>query len=278
LSKGIFFLSVIIFTDLDGTLLNHDDYSYDEALPSLERIKKAGIPLIITTSKTRNEVEFLQQRIGINLPFIVENGGGIFIPDFTHLTPIDGGEKKNGYILIRIGETYKNIRSLFVEMALHFGLRGFGDMTIAEIAALTGLSQTEAERAKIREFTEPFLAPNSEDIGAIETCARSMGLKITKGGRFYHLLGMNQDKGAAVRKLIEIYRDHLKPAMVTSIGLGDSENDLPMLKQVDIPVFIPNPRNRLHGFKLKGLVRAEDPGPLGWNSAVESILDRIEER
>jgi mannosyl-3-phosphoglycerate phosphatase len=271
-------LSVIIFTDLDGTLLNHNDYSYDAALPSLKRIKKVGIPLIITTSKTRSEVEFLQQKMGISQPFIVENGGGIFIPDSTHLKNIKGGEKQDGYTLIRLGELYKNIRVLFAKMALRFRLKGFGDMTIDEIAALAGLSEMEAERAKLREFTEPFSLMDHEDIRAIESYAHSVGLKITRGGRFYHLLGMSQDKGTAVRKLIEIYRDHLKPAMVTSIGLGDSENDLPMLEQVDIPVLIPNPHSRQNNFSLKGLILAEKTGSLGWGDTVGYILDKMDDK
>lgn len=73
-------VQLVIFTDLDGSLLNHEDYSFTAARPSIERIKTAGIPLIITTSKTRLEVERLQQEMGIREPFIVENGGGIFFP------------------------------------------------------------------------------------------------------------------------------------------------------------------------------------------------------
>ena len=73
-------MQVIIFTDLDGSLLNHEDYSFAEATPSLDRIKRSGIPLIMTTSKTRREIEPLQREMGIGEPFIVENGGGIFFP------------------------------------------------------------------------------------------------------------------------------------------------------------------------------------------------------
>ena len=68
---------MIIFTDLDGSLLNHEDYSFREALPALARIRRSAIPLIFVTSKTRGEVEILQQEMCIREPFIVENGGGI---------------------------------------------------------------------------------------------------------------------------------------------------------------------------------------------------------
>jgi mannosyl-3-phosphoglycerate phosphatase len=271
-------LRAVIFTDLDGTLLNHCDYSYEAALPSLERIKETGIPLIITTSKTRSEVEFVQREIGIFEPFIVENGGGIFIPDSSSLKNIKSGEKLGDYTLIRLGKSYEDIRALFGKIASRFVIRGFGDLTATEIAALTGLSETEAGRARHREFTEPFVADNNADIRAIEKYALSVGLKVAKGGRFYHLIDRNQDKGTAVRKIIDLYRDTLWPARFTSIGIGDSENDLPMLEQVDIPVLIPNPHAGHKNFVLPGLVRAKEPGAPGWNSAVESILNGIDKK
>ena len=47
----------IIFTDLDGTFLNHDNYSFQESQEALEKIEQQRIPLIFTTSKTKIEVE-----------------------------------------------------------------------------------------------------------------------------------------------------------------------------------------------------------------------------
>ena len=47
---------IMIFTDLDGTLLNHDDYRYDAALPALDAIRRLHIPLIPVSSKTMVEM------------------------------------------------------------------------------------------------------------------------------------------------------------------------------------------------------------------------------
>ena len=48
----------VIYTDLDGTLLDHVTYTFHPALDALELIEKKKIPLIISTSKTRPEIEF----------------------------------------------------------------------------------------------------------------------------------------------------------------------------------------------------------------------------
>ncbi len=42
----------LVFTDLDGTLLNHDDYSWEAARPALEELQRQSIPLILVSSKT----------------------------------------------------------------------------------------------------------------------------------------------------------------------------------------------------------------------------------
>ncbi|MCU0535678.1 MAG: HAD-IIB family hydrolase, partial [Hydrococcus sp. Prado102] len=64
-------MKFLIFTDLDGTLLNQDDYAYEAAIPVLEKLKTQQIPVVPVTSKTRQEVETLRQEIKLEDPFIV---------------------------------------------------------------------------------------------------------------------------------------------------------------------------------------------------------------
>ena len=71
----------VIFSDLDGTLLDHNTYSFDAAKQALESIEDKEIPLILCTSKTRGEIEYYRELINNKHPFISENGGGIYIPD-----------------------------------------------------------------------------------------------------------------------------------------------------------------------------------------------------
>lgn len=269
-------MRVLIFTDLDGSLLNHDDYDYAAAVPTLERIKAGNISLVIATSKTRSEVQPLQVEMGIREPFIVENGGGIFFHDSPGIRNLWVGEKIGDYHVVRLGAAYQDIRDFFVKTSSRFKIKGFGDMTVAEIAGMAGLSEIEAERAKRREFTEPFLAENEEDIPEIEKLVRLEGFKITRGGRFYHLIGKGQDKGLAVKKCIEIYRGNERQNTWVTVGVGDSENDLSMLQQVDIPVLIPRPHKGLLNIEMPGLVRAKEPGSRGWNSSVGCVLDNLE--
>lgn len=252
--------SAIIFTDLDGTLLNHSDYSYDSAKFILNFIKENEIPLIIATSKTKNEVIELQKYLGISTPFIVENGGGIIF------------HKKDGYEDMELGYNYQYIRDCFKKYAKKYKIRGFGDMGIEEIMTLTGLPFKQSKEAKSRLFSEPFVLENENDFTALKKLANSDDLDIVKGGRFYHLITLNQDKSVAVKKLIKLYETN-NQKKYHSIALGDSANDLGMLQAVDTAVLIPQIDNSYIKCDIKNIKKAPFPGPDGWNIALREIFN-----
>jgi mannosyl-3-phosphoglycerate phosphatase family protein len=261
---------VVIVTDLDGTLLDSKSYSFEDARPALEQIRGHDIPLVLCSSKTRAELEVWRKRLENRHPFIVENGGGIFIPEDYFPFPVDG-ETRNGYLLISLGMPYAGIREQFIRLRneLRIPAIGFGDMTPAEVAALTGLSLDEAVLAKQREYGEPFVFPGAADDRMLQAIEAS-GLRWTQG-RLFHLMG-NHHKGKAVALLRTLFERAKGPVIVA--GLGDSLNDLPFLLAVDHPVLVRredgshDPR-----INIPGLCRTKKIGPAGWNEAVQKLLE-----
>ncbi len=242
----------IIFSDLDGTLLNHDDYRFDDASEMLEYIKKRQIPLIFTTSKTRKECQILQNKMGLEYPFIIENGAAI--------VGVGSDDKV-------IGVGYEKIREFILGIKDEYRLKPFCDMSANDVMEWTGFSRDDAMMAKNREFSEPFLIDDERRLTQLEKIAEQEGLKILKGGRFYHLVGINQDKGVAVKKCIELIGKNAR-----SVGLGDNYNDIDMLRVVDIPILIPHHQNRFIDLELDGLIRADFMGAKGWNEALKKVL------
>jgi mannosyl-3-phosphoglycerate phosphatase len=265
---------IIIFTDLDGSLLNHENYSFQGAAPALKRIRACNIPLIFTTSKTRKEIETLQKKMDLQEPFIVENGGGIFFPSRYKKLKIKNSIIKQNYRLIQLGIPYTDILNFVQGIKDEFEIKGFSDCTPEEIMRLAGLTRREAAYAKKREFTEPFIMKKTAALNRLRNLARKNGIKITRGGRFYHFIGGRQDKGKAVEIVIAIFRQNYG-RKITSIGIGDSKNDIPLLATVDIPVLIPHPDGKYEKIKLSKLIRAPFPGSRGWNEAVERVLDEL---
>jgi mannosyl-3-phosphoglycerate phosphatase len=254
-------------------------YSFQPALPALKILKKRGIPLVFCTSKTRAETKKIRRQTENFHPFIVENGGAIFIPE--DYFPQESGmtieftrkDKKSAECqVIEMGTPYVYLREALSQIqALYPGkIRGFGDLSIEEVARLCEFSLDDASLAKNREYDEPFVLEEDSLLDEIQEAAKLSDLQITKGGRFYHLMGAN-DKGQAVLRLIEIYRQ--KFDALRSVALGDSLNDLPMLAAVDTPILLPKPDGRYDSsVKLQGLIYAEDTGPTGWCDAVLKII------
>jgi mannosyl-3-phosphoglycerate phosphatase len=205
-------------------------------------------------------------------PFIVENGGGIFFPTAYPVAGSEGTEDVGQYQLVRLGESYERIRNFFATVREPFQLRGFGDMDVAEVMERTGLPHESADLAKRRDFSEPFVFMGPEREAELAPLASRAGLSITRGGRFFHLIGSGQSKGRAVRIAAHLHRRPNAPDD-TTIGLGDSKNDLPMLAEVDIAVLIPHPDGSYEPLSLPSLRRAALPGSAGWGIAVLEILD-----
>ncbi len=266
----------IIFTDLDGTLLDHRDYAFTAALPALEFIRNEGIPLVICTSKTRAEIEYWRERLDNSHPFIAENGGGIFVP-LSYFSPDDiAAEWKrtrmtDRYIVRVLGTAYPVLRKRLKELQREgFDVKGFGDMTAAEVSKLTRLELAQARLAKRREYDEPFIfRGDKREVGALVGSIHEKNLRYAQG-RLYHLLGDN-DKGKAVGQLKKLY--HRKLGDIVTIALGDSPVDFPMLESVDYPILVRNYRGEHDPrIALPNLIRSDGIGPEGWNEAVFQIL------
>ncbi len=249
----------LIFTDLDGTLLDHNTYSTDEAKEMLEYIKLKNIPLIITTSKTKEEILKLRESLQINHPFIVENGAGIFLPT------------NENFEQITMGKTYSETLCFLNQHRNKFNIKSFFDMSDKLVSSLTGLGIENSRLAKKRDFCEPFIIEDESRIEDLRQLSLKEGFDIVKGGRFYHLITQNLDKANAVLKLKEIYEEKFKKSFKT-IALGDGENDKTMLDIADISILIKKVNGLFIDYDKKDLIKTKSIGPAGWNETLKEIL------
>ncbi len=265
-------MNYIIFTDVDGTLVDHYTYSFDDALIVISQLKFLKIPIILNTSKTFYETVELQRRLRISDPFVVENGGGIFIPSDLDLNLEDYEfESFNDYKVLILGKTYEEIRGFLESYRDRYNLKGFGDMDISEIMERTSMDGERAKLSKKRMFSEPIIFESDKDLDEFKRICHREGFKLLKGGRFYHIVHHKQSKGRAVEILKDIYEKTFKRKF-TSIGLGDGKNDEDMLRKVDIPVLIPNPSYGYADMSIEGLIKAKCFGSKGWAETLRKIL------
>lgn len=232
--------------------------------------------MIFCTSKTRAEVKMLRRAMGNAHPFIVENGGAIVIPAgyFPEIATL--GNQARAYTLI-LGRPYDElVRELVrISQELDVPIRGFHQMTDDEVARETGLSVREAHMARQRETGEPFrfTSANPAAIRAFLRRAQERGYTIQRGGRFWHFTG-SCDKGLAMSVLIGFYRLAWQTRIFT-IALGDSANDLTMLRLVDRPILIPKSDGSFDEDvtnAIPRIARASKPGPPGWCASLLKAL------
>jgi len=268
---------ILIFTDLDGTLLDDQTYDFSPALPALKIIHSQKIPLILVSSKTRAEIEFFMELLSLETPFIAENGGGIYFPPSFALPQEYPYKKIDRFHALFMGRPIEEVLERSRKLKEDFKFRGFSEMPVQEIASLTGLTLEDALRASKREFDEPILLEDPlDDMEIFCKKAAQHGLDCVQGGRFVHLF-LGGNKGRAVEKVLTIYKQ-LK-GTIFSIALGDSPNDISMLKAVDRAVLMQG----RDGTYIKGLahpdiIKAEGNGPEAWNRVMLPILEDLRNR
>lgn len=257
---------LIIFTDLDGTLLDHHNYSWAPAKPALSKLQELAIPVIICTSKTAAEVKELHRELALTTPYIVENGAGIIFP------PAEPGAEETAHFF---GKPYSQLTSL-VHQLRHdngFRFRGFSDFSITEVMIETGLAEHPATLAKERLFSEPLRWDDTPE--ALELFRRELAahkLQLLRGGRFYHVLDEKADKGTAAHWLTQYYRTRNPAQRWFSIALGDGPNDQAMMEACDLAVIIPSQSGVAPEPRCGKIFHTKEPGPNGWNQAIHDIL------
>ncbi|WP_342077784.1 HAD-IIB family hydrolase [Yoonia sp. SS1-5] len=252
---------LLVFSDLDGTLLDHDTYDWSAARPALQALSDCGAGVILASSKTAAEIGVLQADMGLgDWPAIVENGAGLLsaMSDNAGSSP------------------YDEIRAVLDKLPddLRAGFRGFGDMSVAEVQDITGLAAAAAAQAKDRRHSEPGLWTG-------DTTAHSRFLKTLaahdiqgrEGGRFL-TLSFGKTKADQMAAVIAQYKPH------RTIALGDAPNDIEMLETADIGIVVANPHRPplppLRGEAEGRIRRTIETGPRGWNTAMRGLLAELE--
>ena len=266
---------VLVFTDLDGTLLDHDSYSFAPALPMLQKLHLADIPVIPNTSKTFGELIELRKQIGLDGPFIIENGAAVYIPIHYFETQPNDTKTKNGYWIKEFSKPRAHWLLLIEKLKGRFTgqFKHFYNMSNQEIINATGLTLKQAKLATNREYGEPILwlgndSAKMEFVQAIE----ALGAKPLQGGRFLHLSD-ECDKGKALLWLTEQFQIDREIEQCTSIALGDGQNDIAMLEAASIAVRILSPANPPPTLaRPTNVYTSQAYGPSGWTECLEQII------
>ncbi len=260
----------IVFTDLDGSLLDLKSYSYYKSEAAVQSLKKDNIPIVFCSSKTKCEQLFYQESLGLRHPFITENGSAIFIPKryFKRKIPYHTFVTDD-YEVISLGKSVAEIRAFLDTFRKEFELKFtcFADIPPEEVSMLTGLDVRSARRAMMREYSEMLLSGAVNQV--FYNALALKDLRSIKDSKFETIVGAKASKGAAVKILKYLYEREFE--RIRTFGIGDSINDIEMLEEVDDAYLVQRPEGSWSAIEMADLKKMLGVGPVGWTRVAELV-------
>lgn len=264
----------VIFTDIDGTLLDSYFPDLNKAKKLVEKALLNGIHLILCSSKTELEQDLIRSNIHLKEPFIVENGGATIIPlGYFKKSKFNHSKKfQNKYIIETGGSSFK-IRSLLKKIRTKhkINFKGTSDLSVAELSKITKLSEDYAKRMIKRKYSETIVQIDRKDMPYFVTNLEELGLKVIPGGQYFDIT-LGNDKGTAAKILMEIFRKEYENDVIF-FGIGDSKNDESMLSLMNHSILVQKPDASWQNLRIDNLQKVKGIGTRGWEVALEIILN-----
>ena len=84
----------------------------------------------------------------------------------------------------------------------------------------------------------------------------------------------NTNKSKAMCKTIELIKDEMNDEIIT-IGVGDNQNDIDMLKQSDYACLVKNNNFDSSLVNIDNLIKSTEPSPKGWADVIKTAIQKI---
>lgn len=261
---------LLIFTDLDGTLLDSHTQDWQPAAAWLARLREKDIPVILSSSKTAAEMLHIQKLLGLQgLPLIAENGAVVELDSRWQTHP--------GFPRQIFGASHAEISAVLNKLRAQssFKFTTFDDVDESAIAEWTGLTHAQASLTRLHEASVTLIWRDSDErMDEFTRRLNNLGLQFVHGARFWHVLDVASGKDHAANGLIDLYQRQWKRRPVT-IGLGDGPNDAPLLEAMDYAVIVKGLNREgvvLHPDCSAQVYRTQREGPEGWQEGMTHLF------
>ena len=273
----------VVFTNLDGSLLDGGGTGYGAARPALDALDRRNIPLVAISRRTRAEVTALQAQLDIIHPAAIEDGAAVLVPDrYFPSSILDDAWELDGDRYVRVfGLPYCHLRQVLQDVRVELGadIVGFGDWSEGELVLALGLTADEARMVHQRQFSEIFTF--SGDREALQQAISRHHLQISQlqtsslQGQWY--LTGNADKTAAIDLLLDCFLKHV--GQINSLGIGTNKSDVGWMNLMKQAVVISSMLDTESWWaKQPGWwTQAQLPGAEGWNETVLNWLEATDD-
>ena len=260
---------ILIFTDLDGSLLDKETFKFDVIKDYFKELVRNGIIIIPNSSKTEAELLDFNEQNNLDLSFITENGSSIHGLNKIHHNLPDK---------IIISRTINEIRNVYEEnISLDFKNKTTHilELEIEVQQKILGLPLDKIKLAIKRDHSLPIKFNGTEiEKKEFTKILKNSGLTIQTGGRIMNICD-NVNKSKAMSKTIELINKEIDNEIIT-IGVGDNQNDIDMLKQSDYACLVKNDKFDSSLVNIDNLIKSTEPSPRGWADVIKTAIQKIE--
>lgn len=263
----------VIFTDIDGTLLDSHFPDIKKMKKLVEKTLESGAHLILCSSKTELEQNNLKSKMDLQEPYIVENGGAAIVPmDYFKKSKIASSKIFQKNYIIETGGSAHRIRSILQKIRNKYNIdfKGVSDLSISELSKITKLPRDYASRMMKRNYSETIVQIDNKNLPKFASIVEKEGLNIIHGGQYFDIT-LGNDKGTAVKVLIDFFRKEYSNNVIF-FGIGDSKNDESMLALMDFPMLVQKPNSSWESLQMNNLQKLNGIGPKGWEIALGIVL------
>lgn len=224
----------VLAADMDFTLLLPGEDIPPENAAAVKRLQENGIAFTIATGRSSFLVGKFAERLGIEIPIITGNGGALFDPvSRKDIISMDFTDQKVRQLLRLMIENEVNA-TLYSVTGIYFtrcSKRRFfcedynKDVEPAKKAPLFDLDDDCWKRDDLPPFNKFLLIDTPENVS--KQIANDPELTvISSGPSFYDIMTAGVTKGQALLDLA----DYLKIPRSMTFAIGDSDNDVSMIK------------------------------------------------
>ena len=261
---------ILIFTDLDGSILDRDTFKFDQIKQYMKKVLNSGILIIPNSSKTESEIVEFNQELGENLAYISENGSVI------NGLNLLNSNFPNKIILSREKEELVEVFKNKVPENLQNKCKFISNLKKKDQINTFGLGETKLKYALDRKYTEPFLFEGRKnEKKELTKILKKNSLTIQEGGRVINLCD-NVNKVKSMNKILKIYKKI--ESNIEVIAVGDNYNDLDMLKNSDLPCLVFNDQFKEDQINIDNLIISNRPSPEGWADVVKKALVKLDHK
>ncbi|ODN29842.1 Cof-type HAD-IIB family hydrolase [Fervidobacterium thailandense] len=273
----------LIVTDLDGTLLDDDKHIPEENVKALREAMERGVHVSVATGRNLHSAKPYIEELGLDVPVIFQNGAFIYEPlrrRIVHQVPLKSqiakrfveSARKEGLFYI-LYSSFLDEHDMYIDMDYHGAFEKYLEQNawrlnrVTDVVEYLKTSEEIAEIAIVGE-EERILRAIKGAIDGFESEVSVVKNNVLGGESFYEIFGPNCSKEEALKFLLNYFGVRPEETMY----LGDSFNDIGMLKLVGFPVVVENAHDEVKRY-ARYITRSNNEAGVAY--AIRELLFKV---